>query len=66
MNKLQSLQRFTVNVETLERQNPLNWDLKDEERLSNRKGVPGRGDCRCNGVKDLEELGELGEQSVLG
>lgn len=54
MNKLQSLQRFAVNL----RENSLNWDLKNEERLLNRKGVPGRGDHRCNGVKDLEELGK--------
>lgn len=62
MNKLESLQTFTVNIGALERQNPLNWALKNEEILSNRKSVPGRGDCRCNGVKDLEELGELGKQ----
>ena len=44
MNKLQSLQRFVMKVGIPERRNPLNWDLKDKKRLSNGRGVPGRGD----------------------
>lgn len=54
MNKLQSPQRLTIKAGVLERRNPFYWDLKDEERLLNGKGVPGRGDLRTNAYKRLE------------
>lgn len=62
MNKLQSPQRLTIKAGIRERRNPFYWDVKDEERLLNGKGVPGREDLRTNAIKDLKEPGELGKQ----